>query len=66
LSQGWSTALGALVTPLARTAPVAGWKSVSSLAVPPRMYSWGRRGGWSVGAQPCPGWGIAWYGPASS
>ena len=32
---------GALRTPLARTSPVAGRNRVSSLAVPPRMYSCG-------------------------
>ena len=40
-SQGCSTAFVQLVTPLTRTAPVAGWKSVSSLAVPLRAYSCG-------------------------
>lgn len=40
-SQGCNTTFGALVTPLARTSPVAGRNSVSSLAVPPRMYSCG-------------------------
>src|SRR5215207_1267189 len=63
---GWSTALGALVTPLARTSPVAGRNRVSSLAVPPRMYSCGRSAGFPTGAQVAPGCGIAWYGPASS
>src|SRR6266545_3648754 len=65
-SQGWSTALGALVTPFARTSPVAGRNRVSSLAVPPRMYSCGRSAGLPTGAQVAPGCGIAWYGPASS
>jgi len=59
-SQGCSTALGALVTPLTRTAPLAGWKRVSSLAVPPRMYSWGRQAGRSSGSQLAPSCGIAW------
>ena len=40
-SQGCSTALAALVTPLTRTWPEAGWNRVSSLAVPWRMCSWG-------------------------
>ncbi len=34
LSQGWSTALVVRLTPRTRTSPVAGWKRVSSLAVP--------------------------------
>src|SRR6266480_1325480 len=38
-SQGWSTALGACVTPLTRTSPVRGWNSVNCLAVPTRTYS---------------------------
>jgi hypothetical protein len=33
-SQGCSTALAALVTPVTRTWPEAGWNRVSSLAVP--------------------------------
>src|SRR5215217_9399904 len=65
-SQGWSTALVAFVTPLARSSPVAGRNSVSSLAVPPRTYSCGSRTGSPTGAQLAPAWGIAWYGPASS
>jgi hypothetical protein len=40
-SQGCSTALGALVTPVTRTRPEAGWNRVSSLAMPWRMCSWG-------------------------
>jgi len=40
-SHGCRTTFGALVTPLARTWPVAGRNRVSSLAVPPRMYSCG-------------------------
>ena len=40
-SHGCRTTFGALVTPLARTWPVAGRNKVSSLAVPPRMYSCG-------------------------
>ena len=40
-SQGCSTALALLVTPLTRTRPEAGWKRVRSLAVPWRMCSWG-------------------------
>ena len=52
--------LGAFVTPLARTSPVAGRKSVSSLAVPPRTYSWGWRGGRPTGCQLAPGCGMAW------
>jgi len=59
-SQGCSTTLGALVTPLTRTVPVAGWNSVSSLAVPPRMYSWGWHAGRSSGSQLAPPCGIAW------
>src|SRR6266699_550178 len=35
------TALGQVVTPLTRTFPVAGWNSVSNLAVPFLAYSWG-------------------------
>src|SRR5215207_5225409 len=65
-SQGWSTAFVACVTPLARTSPVAGRSSVSSLAVPPRTYSWGWSAGLPTVAQVLPGWGMAWYGPASS
>jgi hypothetical protein len=65
-SQGWSPALGALVTPVARTSPVAGRNTVNSLAVPPRMDSCGRSAGLPTGAQVAPGCGIAWYGPASS
>jgi hypothetical protein len=34
LSQGWSTALAQLRTPLTRTSPVAGWNKLMSLAVP--------------------------------
>lgn len=33
-SQGWSTALVQLLTPLIRTLPVAGWNRLMSLAVP--------------------------------
>ena len=40
-SHGCRTTFGALVTPLARSWPVAGRNRVSSLAVPPRMYSCG-------------------------
>jgi hypothetical protein len=36
------------------------------LAVPPRTYSWGWRTGCPTGAQPAPGCGMTWYGPASS
>jgi len=66
LSQGCRTALAALVTPLTRTCPEAGWNSVSSLAVPWRRCSWGYRAGRVAGRQWVPGCGIAWYGPASS
>jgi hypothetical protein len=52
--------LVALVTPFARTSPVAGRSRVSNLAVPPRTYSWGRRAGSLTGAQVAPGCGIAW------
>ena len=38
-SQGCSTALALLVTPLTRTRPEAGWNRVRSLAVPWRMCS---------------------------
>jgi hypothetical protein len=58
--------LALLVTPLTRTWPEAGWNSVSSLAVPWRMCSWGYRAGLVVGRHCVPGCGIAWYGPASS
>ena len=40
-SQACRTTFGQLVTPLTRTCPVAGWKSVIILAVPCRMCSWG-------------------------
>jgi hypothetical protein len=40
-SQGWRTALGQDVTPSIRTRPLAGWNSVSTLAVPSRRYSCG-------------------------
>ncbi len=50
---------GALVTPRARTSPVAGRNRVSSLAVPPRIYSCGWQTALPVGAQVAPGWGIA-------
>ena len=56
-SQGCSTAFGAFVTPLARTSPVAGRNRVSSLAVPPRMYSWGWRAGSPTGRQGRPAGG---------
>ena len=59
-SQGCSTVFGALSTPLARTAPVAGRNSVRSLAVPPRRYSCGCRWGSPTGCQLAPGCGIAW------
>src|SRR5581483_844449 len=65
-SHGCSTALGARSTASARTWPVAGRNRVRSLAVPPRTYSWGWRAGSASGCQDGPGWGIAWYGPASS
>lgn len=58
-SQGWSTAFGARSTGNARTSPVAGRNSVSSLAVPPRTYSWGRCAGAPTGCHEGPGWGIA-------
>jgi uncharacterized membrane protein len=54
-SQGWSTVLGALVTPFPRTSPVAGRKSVRSLAVPLRTYSWAWRMGSPTGCHPAPG-----------
>ncbi len=44
----------------ARTSPVAGRNSVSSLAVPPRTYSCGRWAGSPIGCQEAPGCGIAW------
>ena len=65
-SQGCSTALAALVTPVTRTRPEAGWNRVSRLAVPWRMCAWGSRAGPVAGRQWVPGCGIAWYGPASS
>lgn len=65
-SHSCNTALGARSTGAARTAPVAGRNSVSSLAVPPRRYSCGWRAGSPCGCQDAPGWGTAWYGPASS
>src|SRR6266699_410215 len=59
LSQGCKTALVTETTPLARTWPVAGRKSVSSLAVPPRSYSCGCSAGWPSGCHEAPGCGIA-------
>ncbi|HEX2187083.1 MAG TPA: transposase [Chloroflexota bacterium] len=59
-SQGCNTTLGALVTPLARTSPVAGRNSVSSLAVPPRTYSCGSRAGSPTSCHLAPAWGMAW------
>ncbi len=66
LSQGCKTALVTESTPLAWSWPVAGRKSVSSLAVPPRSYSCGCNAGWPSGCHEEPGCGMAWYGPASS
>lgn len=58
-SQGCNTALGAAVTVFARTSPVAGRNKVSSLAVPPRRYSWDRRDGCPSGCQEAPACGMA-------
>ncbi len=55
-----------LVTPVTRTVPVAGWKRVSSLAVPLRTYSCGWWAGSPAGCQLPPGYGAVWNGPASS
>ncbi len=49
--QGCKTALVTETTPLARILPVAGRKSVSSLAVPPRSYSCGCKAGWPSGCE---------------
>jgi hypothetical protein len=45
---------------------VAGWNRLKSLAVPRRTYSWGLRFGSPIGCQLAPGYGVLWYGPASS
>ena len=64
-SHGCRIAFGVRTTGRACTSPVVGQNSVSNLAVPPRTSSCGRWAGWATGCQDAPGWGMAWYGPAS-